>query len=82
MYVRLSRRVSILSSLIWIMLFRQVSDDVYDDDGCGDDCGDVYDMMMVFMMFKYAIYYIYLPQFMDSTIRCSSNHGSWTCYSW
>ena len=42
MYVRLSRRVSILSSLIWIMLFRQVSDDVYDDDGCGHDC-DVYD---------------------------------------
>ncbi len=42
MYVRLSHRVNILSSLIWIMLFRQVSDDIYDDDGYGDDY-DVYD---------------------------------------
>lgn len=62
------------------MLFRQVSDDVYDDDdGYDNDC-DVYDDGDFNV--KYAIYYIDLPQFMDSTIRCSSNHGSWTCYSW
>jgi hypothetical protein len=47
--------------------------------GCDDDF-DVYDDGN--FNIKYAIYYIYLPQFMDSTIRCSSNHGSWTCYSW